>query len=299
MKVLLPLLAPRYWGWWIVVGLLWSLTRLPHAAQLRLGRGFGAMAYRLAKRRRRIAEINIKACFPELAPDAQQTLVREHFAAMGMGIMEMLSAWWCSDAWILEQGEMVGLEHLKTALARGKGVMLLTAHFTALEIGTRFLTMQIPVHASYRSHENLVFEYVLQKSRAAHAEKAIHRDDVREMLRSLRKNKALWFAPDQNFGHKYSVFARFFGIPAATNTATARFAEMTGAVIVPFVTRRQNDRYHVEFFPAFENYPSGDTFQDAQRVNDWIEAQIREIPEQYLWTHRRFKDRPEGETPWY
>lgn len=294
---LLPLLSPRYWPLWAGIGLLWCLTRLPYRWQLAAGRQLGRFTYRLAKRRRRIANINLKLCFSELDETQRHLLLRRHFESLGMGLLEMLSAWWLPDATLKPLGHIQGLEHLQAALKKGKGVILLSAHFTSLEIGTRFLIMHTAVHATYRPHENPLIEYFMQKSRYIRAEKAIPREAVREMLRSLKQNKPLWFAADQNFGHKNSVFADFFGTPAATNTAASRLAHISGAAVVPFFTQRleSNKGYKVILQPALEQFPSGDTVQDALRMNQLIEAQVREAPEQYLWVHRRFKDRPEGE----
>lgn len=293
--------APRYWLWWLGFGILWSVTRLPLFWQLKIGQHIGHLGYHLAARRRHIATVNIQLCFPELSADQQKTLVKQHFASLGMGLLEMLNAWWSSDQRLQKFGQISGLEHLEQALQRGRGVILLSAHFTSLEIATRFLIMQlpVPVHAAYRPHENPVVEYWMQKSRAAYAEKAIPRESVREMVRSLQHNKPLWFAPDQNFGHKSSVFAPFFNIPAATMTATARLARLSGAAVVPFFVKRTEIGYQVVLQPQLENFPSDDEIENASRINQLIEKQVRHAPEQYLWTHRRFKDRPRGEPSFY
>jgi len=298
---LLPLLKPRYWLLWMVIGILWCLTRLPHRWQLAAGRQIGLMAFWLAPRRRRIAAINLKLCFVELNDTQRYQLLRRHFESLGMGLLEMLSAWWRGDRALKSLGHIEGLEHLHTALEQGKGVILVGAHFTSLEIGTRFLTMHAAIHAVYRPHENPLIEYFMKKSRDSRAEKAIPRDAVREMVRSLKQNKLLWFATDQNFGHKQSVFANFFGIAAATNIATSRLAQISGASVVPFFTQRleNNQGYKVIIQPALENFPSNDSVQDASLINQLIEIQARRAPEQYLWVHRRFKDRPSGETEFY
>jgi KDO2-lipid IV(A) lauroyltransferase len=298
---LLPLLKPRYWPLWAGAGILWCMTRLPHRWQLAAGRQIGRIAYRFASRRRRIADINLKLCFPELNDAQRHNLLRRHFESLGMGLLEMFSAWWVSDAALKPLVHIDGLEHLHAALESGKGVILLSAHFTLLEIGMRFLTMYAVIHGVYRPHENPLIEYFMKKSRESRAEKAIPRDAVREMLRSLRQNKALWFATDQNFGHLHSVFADFFGVPAATNTAASRLAKISHAKVVPFFMQRleNNQGYKVILLPKLEHFPSGDNVQDALRINQLIEAQIRKAPEQYLWVHRRFKDRPKGEADVY
>lgn len=297
----LSLLKPRYWLLWIGIGILWCLTRLPYRWQLATGQQLGRFAYILAKRRRHIARVNLKLCFPELDDTQRHNLLCQHFESLGMGLLEIPCAWWSPDATLKPLGHIEGLEHLYVALERGKGVILLSAHFTSLELGSRYLLMHTVIHATYRPHENPVIEYFVKKSRESYAEKVIPRDAVREMLRSLKQNKPLWIATDQNFGHKYSVFANFFGIPAATNTAVLRLAQISGASVMPFFTQRLNNHqgYKVILQPALENFPSGDNVQDTSRMNQLIEAQIRQAPEQYLWVHRRFKDRLEGEKNFY
>jgi len=298
---LLPLLTPRYWPLWIGIGILWTLTHLPYRWKLLAGRQIGRIFYKLAPRRRQIANINLRLCFPNHSAIQHQQLLYRHFESLGMGLLEMLGAWWLPDAKIKPLGHIEGLEFLHTALKRGKGVILLSAHFTSLEIGTRFLTMHTAIHGVYRPHENPLIEYFMKKSRESRAEKAIPRDAVREILRSLKQNKSVWFATDQNFGHKPSVFANFFGIKAATNTAAVRLAKISGASIVPFFTQRlpDNQGYKVILQPSLTNFPSNDDVRDATQINQLIETQTRHAPEQYLWVHRRFKDRPAGEAAFY
>ncbi|MDM8561609.1 LpxL/LpxP family Kdo(2)-lipid IV(A) lauroyl/palmitoleoyl acyltransferase [Candidatus Parabeggiatoa sp. HSG14] len=298
---LLPLLKPRYWLLWAGIAILWCLTHLPHHWQLAIGRQFGRLTYRLAPRRRNIADTNLKLCFPELNETQRHQLLHKHFESLGMGLFEMLNAWWLPDETLKPLGQIQGMEHLDAALKRGKGVILLGAHLTPVEIGVRFLTMHIALHAIYRPHGNPLMEYFMKKNRECHAEKAITRDAVRDMLRSLKQNKPLWLATDQNFGHKHSVFVDFFGIKAATNTIISRLVQVSGATVVPFFTQRleHHQGYKVILQAALEQFPSGDNVQDALQINQLIEAQIRKAPEQYLWVHRRFKDRPQGEASFY
>jgi len=292
---------PRYWLLWGVFGFLWLLTRLPLPWQLCLGEGIGSLVYRIAKRRTHIARVNIQHCFPNYTAKEQELLVKQHFMSLGMGLFEMLNAWWTTEQRVEKYGYIEGLEHLQTALEKGNGVILLCGHFSSLELSTRYLTPHVPIHVTYRQHENPVIEYFMGKNRHARTEKAVPRDAVRTMIRSLRANKVLWFAPDQNFGHKNSVFADFFSIPAATNTATARLAKVTGAAVVPLFPQRLPNKkgYRVVISPALTDFPSGDDQHDAQRINHLIEEHARCAPEQYLWAHRRFKDRPEGESDFY
>jgi KDO2-lipid IV(A) lauroyltransferase len=294
-------LAPRYWLLWLGLGVLRVGVWLPYPWRLRLGRLIGWLAFHLVRRRRRIAEINIALCFPELAPAAQRALVRRHFGALGMALVEAAMCWWLPDDKIRRLGRVEGLEHLERALAGGRGAIMLTGHFTALDLGGRFLTMQAPVSALYRPHENPLFEEIVRRGRERSAEQAIPKSDARRMLRALKDNHAIWFAPDQSHRRRHSAAVPFFGVPAPTNTATSTFARMSGAAVVPFYPERLPGRegYRLVIMPALENFPTDDPVADARRTNLLLEQVIRRIPEQYLWVHRRFKRTAPGEPDRY
>jgi len=265
------------------------------------GRLLGRSALLLARRRRAIADTNLQLCFPDLNEVQRRTLLRRHFESFGIGLIEVAVSWWTPDSRLRSLGRIDGLEHVHEALRRGKGVILLSAHFTSLEIGGRLLALHLPFHVVYRPNENPLVEAVMRRARERRFDKAIARDDIRGMLKSLKQNRAVWYASDQNFGHKHSVFAPFFGIPAATNTATARIAKISGAAVVPFFAERLNDGtgYLLRLLPALDNFPSGDIGADTKRINRLIEDQVRRAPEQYFWMHRRFKDRPSGNPDLY
>lgn len=298
------LLLPKHWPLWLGVGCLWCCAQLPFALQSRIGRFCGRTLYHLAPRRRHIADVNLKLCFPELPPAARTQLLHQHFVALGLALMEVGIAWWTPRSRLLRAGKLIGAEHAASALAQGRGVLLLGAHYTTLEISAALLSSLSDVRFSivYRPHENPVVEYLFQRQRVRSAKQAIARDDIKGMVRALRAGQVVWFAPDQNYGHKHSLFSPFFGVAAATNTATSRLAKLTGAVVVPFASRRQRGTlggYEVEFLPPLQDFPSDDVQQDTDRLNEILATQIRRAPEQYLWIHRRFKDRPPGERDVY
>lgn len=283
------------------LGLLWLITRLPYTWQMALGRGLGRLVYRLAKRRRHIAKINIDLCFPEKSDLQRDLLVKQQFESLGMGLIEIALAWWASDAKLAQLGKIEGLHHLEAALQQGHGVILLSAHLNSMELGLRYLTQQQKIHITYRPHEQPLIEHHMQKSRNFHAEKAIPREGIRDMIRSLKANKPLWFAADQNFGHKGSVFANFFNILAATNTSASRLAKLCHCPVIPFLVQRLPNQqgYQVRLLPPLADFPSGDAVKDATTMNQMIEQAVTQTPEQYLWVHRRFKDRPNGEERFY
>ncbi len=274
------------------------IARLPLSWMLKVGQLIGSLAYWVASSRRRIAEKNIALCFPHLDLKAQKLRVKAHFQAAGMGIVETLYAWWATDAALRDLFEIQGAEHLAAAQATGQGIILLTAHFTCLELGARAITRLSPFHAMYRPHKNPLFEARMRTMRELRSQRTvIPRDDVRGVLRALKKGEAVWYAPDQNYGGVDHVFAPFFGVPALTITATAKLAKAGHAVVLPYFCKRIAGRYHVHILPMLSDFPSDLRDQDAVRLNQLFESWIEQAPEQYLWVHRRFKSRPKGE-PW-
>jgi KDO2-lipid IV(A) lauroyltransferase len=294
------LLAPRYWGTWMGLGLLRTIHALPWPWQLAAGRGIARGFGWLLKSRARIAERNLELCFPELSSEQRAELVRRHVLALGMALPETAMSWWASNERLAAMGEVRGLEHFRDAMARGKGVILVTGHFTTMELAAHILFQHAEFDAMYRPMKNRLMDAVVERARKVRGNRVFRRDDPRAMLRSLKRGHAVWYGPDQDYGRRHSVFARFCGVTAATITSTARFAGMTGAAVVPFFPQRLADgRYRIEVLPALEGFPGGDALADAQRINDLIESWARQAPEQYLWIHRRFKTRPEGEPPLY
>lgn len=300
-SALINLHTPRHWPKWLVYGLFRVIGLLPWPWMMAIGRAMGRLFMRFGKRRVRIAGINIALCYPELEEARREAMVRAHFESMGMGIMDLCFGWWASERQVLKRLRLHGEEHLRAAHARGKGVIVLSLHFTSVEFGIRVVPRIVPAYATYRPHQDPFIDHMMSHHRRLYTKGILARDDVRGMIRALRKGDCVWFAPDQNFGHKGFVFSTFFGIPAATNTATTRLAGMTGALVVPYVTARNLDEgtYDAHFLPPLEDFPSGDVQADTDRINLIYEQLIRIAPEQYFWSHRKFLDRPEGEQALY
>ena len=291
----------RYWPTWIAIAVLWCLSHLPFAWQLAMGRIIGRTFQRLAGRRRAIAATNLALCLPELPASEREKLLAEQFISMGIGVMEMAISWWAPARRLKKHARIEGLQYLQAALDRGKGVILLSAHFTTLEIGGRLLALHAPFHVMYREHKNAALDRVMKAARMRHFGKAIPRGDLRGMLKSLQDNMPVWYAPDQDYGREQSLFVPFFGLPAASITATSRLARISGAAVVPFFpTRLPGTRgYRLTLYPPLDDFPGSNIEQDTRRINEIIEARIREQPGQYLWAHRRFKNRPAGEAEIY
>lgn len=293
--------TPKYWPLWLGLALWWSAAKLPYPLLLKVGKLLGTLLHRFVPRRRHIAETNIKLCFPEQTPEQQAKLVKESFHSAGISLLETGMCWWSKKERFQPLCHIEGLEHFDAAMAQGKGVLLLSAHVTSLEIGGRLMTLHRPMHAVYKYHRNPLFEAIMRRGRKGYLSSVIERSDIRGMIKRLKAGETCWYALDQDFGRKNAVFAPFFNIPAATLLATSRIARMTGSPVVPFFPLRLADGsgYKLTILPALDNFPSGNDMVDTTRLNQLIEERVKQTPEQYLWQHRRFKTRPPGEAGVY
>jgi KDO2-lipid IV(A) lauroyltransferase len=287
----LRLLLPQYWPTWLGLVILRTLSLLPYSWLMALGTGLGRVLRVLLGSFNRTARRNLELCLPDLTPPEREWLVARHFESLGMAIFETGMSWWASNRRIQGISHIEGREHLEAALARGKGVLMLSAHFTTLEIGARILAANVPLNIMYRPTKNELLAFFLARNRSRHTKRAIRRDDVRTLVTALRGNDIVWYAPDQSYRKKGAEMVRLFGIPAATNTATSRLAGMTGAAVLPyFVERLSGNRgYRAVIHPPLEDFPGESPVADAERFNHFIEQHVRRVPEQYLWIHRRFK----------
>ncbi|MFT5560489.1 MAG: KDO2-lipid IV(A) lauroyltransferase [Candidatus Azotimanducaceae bacterium] len=269
---------------------------LPFNWQLSFGASLGSVGYWLATDRRRIAETNIRLCFPQMSGSEQSKLVKEIFRNNGRGVMETSFSWSGRIADLENRIDISGLNHLQAAFSRGKGVMLLGMHFSTLDLCGAALAQKIPFDVMYRRNKDVLLEAVMRAGRTRNFPSAIERSDVRSVIKALKAGRVVWYGPDQDYGRKHSVFAPFFGINTASIKATARIAAITGAAVIVFQHRRTEDnRYVITLSEPLVNFPSGQEVADAARVNQLVEDAVRQAPAQYWWLHRRFKTRPEGE----
>jgi Kdo2-lipid IVA lauroyltransferase/acyltransferase len=290
------LLHPACWPAWLAVALLRLLVLLPLAAQRRAGLFIGDAMRILARSRRRIVATNLALCFPELAPAMRETLLRENFRAWGLGMVEAAAGWWSSAARLQARSTVQGLELLQQARAQGQGVLLIGMHMSDLELAGCSLALHGELDMVYRRQQNPVWDRVMRRGREARFARVIERADTRALLRSLRQGRPVWYLPDQDFGARHSLFAPFFGVPAATLTATTRVLRLGKAQPLLFTHHRHDDGMHhvlrISEFPP--SYPVRDEELNVQQFNRVVEQAVRAHAGQYLWAHRRFKTRPPG-----
>ena len=284
------LFFPKYWATWAGLSVLRTLELLPFPAQRRVGSALGRLIRHLPLAYVRIARRNIELCLPALSAADQARLLDRHCQSLGMALCETAVTWWSSDRRVHKLAEVRGREHLHAALAKGRGAIMIGGHFTTIEIATRILGTVVPLNVVYRPTKNALLSHTMFTSFSRHGKPIAH-DDIRTMIRALKNNEAVWYAPDQSYRNKGAAMVDFFGIPAATTTATSRLARISHAPVLTYFPERLpgNAGYRVVIGAELANFPGADAVCDAQRFNDLLEAQIRRIPEQYLWVHRRFK----------
>ena len=292
---------PKYWTSWFAILLLRIVAALPFKAKLVAGHCLGFLVFHLVKKRRHTVQTNVRLCFPELNTVQQEKMVRDIFTANGIGFFEIAWAWWANIDDIKNRYDIEGLEHIEAAKADGSGVLLVGAHFVHLDLCGLMTNHSSPMSVIYRKNNNPVFEYIITKGRERFFEHVIERSDMRNIVRKLREGKTIWYSPDQDFGRDQAVFAPFFGVEAATLVSTSRLAKMGRAKPVGIAHYRDpiTHRYRIIISPVDTAFPTGDDHKDAVIINTMLEKAIRMQPEQYMWVHRRFKTRPEGEPSLY
>lgn len=293
--------APGTWPVWIGMGLLRLVCLLPHRIALASGRLLGLLVHALGGSRRAVARRNIELCFPELTPGERNNLAREHFKALGMAVIELGLGRWASLRHLGSITTLTGVEHVRKALDAGRGVILLSAHFTTLEVMGRILAREIPPFDAVFRKSRSEFMTELQRSgREVSANTTIEKRDIKKMVRSLRKGRAVWYAPDQSYNRKGAEVIEFFGVPSMHTTATSTLARLGDAVTITFFPLRKPDgTYEMTLLPPFDDFPSDDPVADTKRYIEVLEAHIRKAPEQYLWIHRKFKGLPDGYPDYY
>jgi KDO2-lipid IV(A) lauroyltransferase len=281
----------------IALALVWLLHWLPLPLLAAIGRGFGRLLFAIGRERRHITLTNLGLCFPQLTADERLALARRHFEAFGRSILERGILWWSCRERIQRLVRIEGIEHWRAVADRP--VIWLAPHFVGLDMGGVRLTTEFPLVSMYSRQKNPLVDALLLHSRTrfGNSPMASRQDGLKPVVREMRKGLPFYYLPDMDFGARDAVFVPFFGVPTATVTALSRLAKITGAAVVPCVTRQLpgGAGYVATFYPAWQDFPGGDVEADTRRMNAFIEAEVRKMPEQYYWLHKRFKTRPPGE----
>lgn len=300
-KPLYHFLAPADWPIWFILFLLRVNSAFPYLRQIKHGKFLGRIGHKLLSKRRAITRRNLSLAFPELSINARNNLALKHFEAMGVSLVELGLSRWASKKMLLENSTWEGKEYVEEALNTGRGIILLSAHFTSLEISGRILRYNFPdFDVVYRPNRNVFINEILRSTREIYARTAIEKRDIKSMIRSLKNGGTVWYAPDQSYNRKQSEILPFFNIPAMTNTATSTIAKIGNAIVLPFFPRRLPEGgYILKFLPIMNNFPSGDSKEDTKKYIKILEEEIRLCPEQYYWIHRKYKNLPSDYEDYY
>lgn len=293
---------PRYWLIWLGIAALYLVTLLPYPLIRRIGFTLGRLFMRIGKRRIKIAERNLELCFPDMSREARAQILQENFESTGMAVMETGMAWFWPDWRVKKIFQVEGLEHMRQAQAEQRGVLLIGVHFLTLELGARVFGLYNPGVGVYRPNDNPLMDWLQTWGRLRSNKYMIDRKDVKGMIRALRAGEIIWYAPDHDYGPRRSVFVPLFAVDkAATTTGTSILMQAADPALVAFAPIRNKDGsgYRLVISPAIEGFPMDDEVAAAAFMNRVVEKEIFRAPGQYMWLHRRFKTRPEGESSLY
>lgn len=296
-------LSPRYWLTWLGIAALYLVVLLPYPWLYALGHKLGHISMRFMRRRVRIAQCNLQLCFPSMALEAREALIKRNFASVGMGIIETGMAWFWPDKRLRKWFTLTGDQHIQRATDAGRGVLLIGIHFLSLELGARMFGMLAPGIGVHRPNDNALLNWIQTRGRLRSNKAMIDRSNLRGMIRALKDNQIVWYAPDHDYGAKSSVFAPFFAVKNAASTCgSGTLIRAARPAVIAFMPRRlphaQGYILTIEH-DISDQFPSSDNLAIATRLNQEVEKMILQAPEQYMWLHRRFKTRPPGEPDRY
>jgi KDO2-lipid IV(A) lauroyltransferase len=270
-----------------------------------IGNIVGVLAFWLIAERRRVTRINLAKCFPQMNSGERERLARAHFRAFCRSFVDYALLWWAPRARIERLVRIEGLEHLRASMRKpgGAPTILLVPHFAGLEAGFARLSGEVDMVAFSTRQKDARFDELLRRGRSRFGNQRLlsRQDGIRATLSAVRAGRPLYYLPDQDYGPRDTIFVPFFGVPAATIPGLSRIARLTGARVLPCVTQMLpgDAGYVLRIDAPWDNFPTGDLVADTRRMNEYIERRVLEIPEQYLWMHKRFKTRPAGEARFY
>jgi KDO2-lipid IV(A) lauroyltransferase len=275
--------------------LMWLLHWLPLPILAACGRLLGRLLHRFGRERRHITLTNLGLCFPNLSADEKSALAIRHFEAFGRSFLERGLLWWASPARIRRLVKIEGMEQL--AALGDRPLILLVPHFVGLDMGWTRLTLERDMVSIYANQKNLLFNAALYRGRLRFggSELLSRQEGTRKAIRAMKAGRPFYYLPDMDYGERDTIFVPFFGVKAATITGLARLARMTGAAVVPVITRMTETGYVIGIGAPWNDFPGPDIEADTRRMNAFIEQEVLKMPEQYFWVHKRFKTRPPGE----
>jgi len=296
-------ISPRYWLTWLGLFVMLLLSYLPFAAITFLGAVLGKLLYFFASSRRHIVMRNLERCFPDWDKQQKLRIAKQNFVATGRAALETSIAWWASRERLQSLVRCVDEKYLEQAIVDKKNIILLVGHFCALEVAGMYLSSKYRLVDVYKPPHNKFMDAVIRNRRPRFGWGTLLRvsDGLKAAIRAVKRGEIFYYLPDQDAGRKNGIFAPFFGIQTSTFGVLGKLAKLTDARVIPCFIRQLPGAqgYELIFKPPLENFPTGNDLDDVSRANMEIEKAVRDMPDQYLWVHKRFKTRPEGEEEFY
>ena len=251
--------------------------------------------------RRKIAATNIDLCFPQLEAAARKDLLAKTLVSNTTGVLETLRGWFATRKQLTGLARIEGIEHLHAALAEGRGVVVVGAHYDGIELAMRHVADASgrPMPILVRRHNDACIEAAVAAARGTYAGATYDKKDIAGFTSAVRAGQGVFYVPDQNAARR-TVFVPFLGVQAATLGAIGGVLQRAGGrVLLMWARRDEAGCQHIDLQPAWPGWPGADETDNAARYMAWVGERLQEAPEQYLWVHRRFKTRPPGERPLY
>jgi KDO2-lipid IV(A) lauroyltransferase len=284
--------------------LLRLFAYLPYSVIVPIGYGLGWLVAHIPNERARVVKVNLRLCFPTLSETEIDSIALEHWKLFGRSVIER------SRIWLGTGNQIKSMVQIESAIPLGdrKPRLLINSHFVGLEGGFMALSLMAQERdwlrgaGLYQKMKNPFFNQKMIEWRNRFGGKSIERQSrLRDLIREIQTGNFIFIAPDIDLGPRDSVFVPFFGIQTNTITSVSRLAKLSGAEVCLMTTTLNADRsgYICHISAPLPNFPSDDVSEDTARLNQYIEALVREKPAEYYWVHKRFKHRPPGEASLY
>ncbi len=287
---------------WLFLGLFAIIAPLPNQLRLLVGAAIGRLFYLGNAKRRRIACINLEMCFPQWPLEKRRQVIRDHFQIYGQAVVDLGMLALSSEERLNTLMNIEGIEHYHQVKNAGNAVILLTPHLAGVDITGTLLARHMPLCTMMREDKNPILTMRLKAHRQRFGLRVYTRSQgLMPLIRNLKRKISCYYIADEDFGMSNSLFVTFFGVPVATLNTLGRMARMTNAKVLPVRSHLdlKTGRYHITIEKPLSDYPTDSEYVNARRMNAIFESMILRAPEQYLWTLRWFKSRPNNGTPPY
>ena len=291
-------LLSRFW-----IAVVKSLRRVPVRGRAAMAGVLAFLFWIAIPARRRVTLTNLRLCFPEKSESERREIARSFYRKLMRAALDHGVLWSGTRDEVAEMVRFEGVENITETVARGERLIVIAPHFVGLDAAGIGLNLHVRGCSLYQRQANPAWDQAALAGRLRFADPELiakdGRHDLKAVIRAMNKGLPFYYLPDMDHGRKNSIFIPFFGVPAATVPMACRLAKLTRAKVCMCIAEMTDEGYTVHISPVWENYPTDDVEADTRHITAELEKWILKLPDQYLWSHRRFKTRPEGEPSVY